>query len=546
MSLRFRIRRSELALLHDILISGAAFLSALWTAGVGWRDLSSPYLWAGLPLFVFGCAISFRAFGLYRGVWRYASMLDLLAVGMAATVAVAIFVPIMLLIGPLQGLPVAFLVNAWFTLIVFLGAPRFIYRYFKDRRALGQKGIDAPEPEPVLLIGAGDAAEQFIRAVTGSPDPHYQILGLLDEKGRRVGRVIHGIPILGSINDLRSVVARISERGPQPKQLILTKGRDKIDAVVVRRLLDDAEALHLALSRLPAEDSGGARTGSPMQLRPIEIEDLLGRPQAALDRSALGQWLQGRRILVTGAGGTIGSELSLQIAEYRPEQLILVENSEFNLYSIELAIRERAPDVTVRAIIRDVRDRDGLFRTFEETQPELVYHAAALKHVPIVELNPCEGALTNVSGSRNVADACRDHGVQAMVLISTDKAVNPGSVMGATKRIAESYCQALDVIAPAGDADEVTRRTRYMTVRFGNVLGSTGSVVPLFQRQIARGGPIHDHAPRCRAVLHDGARSGGAGLAGFGLRRTPPMHSVARSWCSTWGGRCGSTIWPSR
>ena len=221
-----------------------------------------------------------------------------------------------------------------------------------------------------------------------------------------------------------------------------------------------------------------------IEIKPIKIEDLLGRPQTLLDRGSMRDLCNGERVLVTGAGGSIGSELVRQISSYSPEKIILVDNSEFNLYQIDMEVRERFPDVSSEVVMADVRDRVRIEEMFQHFRPALVFHAAAMKHVPMVEMHPSEGVLTNVHGTRNVADAARRFGARAMVLISTDKAVNPTSVMGATKRVAECYCQALDVDTESEDG------TRFLTVRFGNVLGSTGSVVPLFQKQLAQGGPL--------------------------------------------------------
>jgi O-antigen biosynthesis protein WbqV len=250
-------------------------------------------------------------------------------------------------------------------------------------------------------------------------------------------------------------------------------------------MLELAESYGVTLSRLPKLTDFKSGADDRLDLKPVAIEDLLGRPQTVLDRASMQALVQGKRVLVTGAGGSIGSELTRQIAAFEPSRLALLDSSEFHLYEIDLEIRERHPRLDRRAILADVRDGDRVRRIVAEETPELVFHAAALKHVPMVEAHPDEGFLTNVVGTRTVADACRAHGVQAMVLISTDKAVNPSSVMGATKRIAETYCQALDIL-------ESRRRDgmRFVTVRFGNVLGSTGSVVPLFQRQLAAGGPL--------------------------------------------------------
>jgi O-antigen biosynthesis protein WbqV len=222
-----------------------------------------------------------------------------------------------------------------------------------------------------------------------------------------------------------------------------------------------------------------------VEVKPVAIEDLLGRPQTVLDRDSMRALIHGANVLITGAGGSIGSELVRQISDFSPAHIALLDNSELHLYEIDLELQKRHPDLPRATIMADVRDGARIREIMATHRPALVFHAAAMKHVPMVEMNPCEGVLTNVIGTRNVADSCLEFGVKTMVLISTDKAVNPTSVMGATKRIAESYCQSLDV--RDNDQDGLTR---FVTVRFGNVLGSTGSVVPLFQRQLAAGGPL--------------------------------------------------------
>jgi FlaA1/EpsC-like NDP-sugar epimerase len=256
----------------------------------------------------------------------------------------------------------------------------------------------------------------------------------------------------------------------------------------------------------------------------VAIEDLLDRPQRPLDREAMARLVHGRRVLVTGAGGTIGSELARQIAALGPAELVLADNSEYALYEIDLELSEAAPDVPRVSLIADIRDRDRMLALFARHRPELVFHAAALKHVPIVEANPAEGVLTNAVGTRHVADAARAHGALAMVLISTDKAVNPTSVMGATKRLAEMYCQALDLRARADGAG-----TRFVTVRFGNVLGSTGSVVPLFRRQLERGGPLTVTHPDMRRYFMTVREAVGLVLAATVLRvRDEGLPEAAR------------------
>jgi O-antigen biosynthesis protein WbqV len=263
-----------------------------------------------------------------------------------------------------------------------------------------------------------------------------------------------------------------------------------VDGALLRRLFDEAETLGMTLAQLPSlTEFKSTSAGDSLELRPIAVEDLLGRPQANLDLAAIRAFVAGKRVLITGAGGTIGSELTRQVAVFHPAALILLDNSEFNLYSIEMTVAESFPAIHRRAYLADICNRNRISRIFAAERPEVVFHAAALKHVPMVELNPSEGVLTNAIGTRNVADAAREIGAAAMVLISTDKAIMPSSVMGATKRLAETYCQALDRLSYR-ESQSGGRSTRFMTVRFGNVLGSTGSVVPLFERQLARGGPI--------------------------------------------------------
>jgi len=254
-------------------------------------------------------------------------------------------------------------------------------------------------------------------------------------------------------------------------------------------LVEQAERYGMRIRRAPRPTSldTSALIDQPRQLelRPMAIEDLLNRPQVPLDREGMARLIQGRRVIVTGAGGTIGSELARQVAALGPERLIVLDNGEYALWLIDLELAERHPHVARESLLADIRDEARIRAVFEQWRPELVFHAAALKHVPMVEANPLEGLLTNVAGTRHVADAGRSVGARAMVLISTDKAVNPTSVMGASKRLAEMYCQALDISARASG-----HGMRCITVRFGNVLGSTGSVVPLFQRQLERGGPL--------------------------------------------------------
>ena len=476
-------RRIVIVALHDIFMAMLTFELAVGLAYYNYGNPQPPFaLWQSTAVFCLVCGAVFWFMGLYRGIWHYASFNDLVAIVKAVTLALLIFVPVLFVITRLEDLPRSAIVLEWPLLVLFLAGPRLLYRAFKDGDLAVVFDRQGDGRVPVLLVGANVAAETFIREMARRKVAAYRVVGLIDDKASRVGRDIHGIRVLGTIAELPALVAELEARGRRPQRLIITD--DKMGGETVRRLLDAADRLGLTLARLPRLTDFTRDAGAALQIRAVDVEDLLGRAQKVLDRAAMQRLIEGRRVLVTGAGGTIGSELSRQIADLKPARLVLLENGEHNLYQIDLELGETRPQLSRVALLGDVRDRARLDTIFAAERPELVFHAAAFKHLPLVEQNPTEGVLTNVQGTRAVADACREHGVAAMVLISTDKAVNPTSVMGASKRIAEIYCQALSMLEAARGG------TRFVTVRFGNVLGSTGSVVPLFQRQLAQGGPL--------------------------------------------------------
>ena len=482
-------RRALLAFLHDVTIAAVSIVASLYLRlGNGILDyepkLTAIYV-AGFTLIAAGV---FLLTGLYRGIWRFASLPDLFNITRAVSLTVLVFLPVMFVLTRLETFPRSVLLIDWFVLIALLGGPRLAYRLFKDR------GLDhilervKHQSVPVLLISAKDGADTFIREMRRDPRAVYRVVGVLADTPSRVGREIYRVPILGTIDALDRVVEQLDRRGKRPQKLIITA--QNLPGDQIRRLLDRADALAIPLARLPKLTDFERNLDNPERaLEPIALEDLLGRPQAVLDRDGMARLIRGRRILVTGAGGTIGAELARQIAALSPGRLILLDNGEFALYGIEMELRERFPGLRPVPLLRDVRDRAQIDEVVAAEKPEIIFHAAALKHLPMVEANPIEGVLTNVVGSRNVAEAARAYGTSLVVMISTDKAVNPASVMGATKRLAESFCQALDLYE-ARRRGPLSHGTRYVTVRFGNVLGSTGSVVPLFQRQLAAGGPL--------------------------------------------------------
>ena len=474
--------RRSLALIHDIIIAGAAFMLALYLrVGTDIVDMPGGSVSGSLALFTLSCAAVFWACGLYRSIWAFASLRDLTEILRATTIVIAVFLMLAFLLSRLDGVPRTVPFMAWFIMNAGLGGSRMAFRLLRERR-LGALWVRSGGGRVnVLLIGAGDEADLFMRALSANPQAPFDVVGILAENDRRVGRSIHGVDIMGTIDQLSPVIDRLRARNRAPSRLVLTRGVSRFNGALVTQLLDQAATMGLSLSRLPALTELRDDISAGMSDQPLALEDLLGRPETKLNRQDIAALIGNKRVLVTGAGGTIGSELVRQIGALQPSRLIVVEFSEYNLYRIELEIRESLPQLPLTTYLADVRDAARLSQIFGIERPELVFHAAAIKHVPIAEENAREAILTNVHGTKTVADCAAHAGVAAMVLISTDKAVNPSSVMGATKRLAEMYCQALDLGSTT---------TRFITVRFGNVLGSTGSVVPRFQEQLAKGGPL--------------------------------------------------------
>ena len=476
--------RRFLAFLHDVTVAALSFWLALYMRVSGdFAVLPEGAALTATALFTVTCGVIFLAHGLYRSIWAFASLRDLMEILRATTIAVAVFLAIAFITTRLEGVPRSVPFMAWFIMLAGLGGSRMLFRLLRERRLSALWERSGAGRVNVLLVGAGDEADIFMRAVSANPQAAYNVVGIVGENAKRVGRSIHGVNVIGTIDQLPAIVAKLRDQMKAPTRLILTRAVTRFNSSLVTQILEQATALGLTLSRLPAltdvrNDVAAALT---MRDQPLALEDLLGRPETKLNRSDIRALVKGKRVLVTGAGGTIGSELVRQIAALEPKHLTLVEFSEYNLYRIDMEVRETFPYLPFSSRLGDIRDETRIAQIFNDEKPELVFHAAAIKHVPVAEENIREAVLTNVVGTRIVADCSLASGCTAMVLISTDKAVHPSSVLGATKRLAEMYCQALDLSSNA---------TRFITVRFGNVLGSTGSVVPRFQEQLAKGGPL--------------------------------------------------------
>jgi len=406
--------------------------------------------------------------GLYKGLWRFASLPDLWNILRASAlgalgIAIALF-----LYNRLDTVPRAVLVVYPVVLAVFLGLPRLAYRYWKDSRLDFTRGVPAKR---VLVLGAGRAGETLIREL--SQERRYRPVGILDDNTQLRGAKVHGVPVLGMIEQLPDIAREVAAQ-------MLLIAMPSASNVQMQRIVELCEATGIAFRTVPRLQDVVAGRMAFNELKEVAIEDLLGRDPVQLDWTAIRTGLSGARVLVTGGGGSIGSELCRQVARLGVESLTVLELSEFNLYRIEQELKQEFPDLVFNAVLGDCGDTIVCERVFAQVRPQIVFHAAAFKHVPLLQTQVREAFRNNVLGTQTVAQAADKYGVGSFVLISTDKAVNPTSVMGACKRAAEIFCQNL----------AARSRTRFITVRFGNVLDSAGSVVPLFREQIRGGGPV--------------------------------------------------------
>jgi O-antigen biosynthesis protein WbqV len=467
---------------HDIFMAAAAMEMAIWLR-FAISPVPRPFfsIWEATVIFSVAAGVVFFAIGLHRGIWRYTAVANMWTILQAVTLTILIFVPALFLLTRLEMLPRSVIFIAWPMLVFFLSAPRITYRLWTSGGLQTAFAAGDANKVPILLVGAGDDADAFIRETQRGDNQAYTVVGIIVRDESQIGRDLRGVRVLGGLANIETVFDNLATLNRRPQRLVIAG--DRLQGPHVRNLLDAADRLGVSLSRAsrPTELKAGDPADQELDVRPIDVTDLLGRSQKVLDRVAMKQLVEGQKVLITGAGGTIGSELCRQIAALTPRHITLVDNGEFALYQIDLELAEENPAVNRDAILGDVRDSVQIDQIVRDAQPTIVFHAAAFKHVPLVEENKPEGVITNSGGTKNLADACIAHDVDTMVMISTDKAVNPSSIMGASKRIAELYCQAQGI---------AQTKTHFVTVRFGNVLGSTGSVVPLFQRQLARGGPL--------------------------------------------------------
>ncbi len=495
-----RHKKTIVAMVHDAVLSAVSIVTSFYIAFGDFRFLENyfvKYLTIFTILFVTQL-VSFNYTGLYKGIWRYSSTLDLLKLIRGATLGVVFSAVFVFYYNRLDGVPRFVFFIEWLLLIVGLGGGRLGYRVVREH--LGAREIERNYDTSAVIVGAGAAGEQLAREIRRSPHLKIQVVSFVDDDLTKRNKVLHGVSISGGISDLNQVVKKYSA---SMVYIAISAATSKQIDRIVRSCRDTG----VEFKTLPKINDILHGEIIFSQLRDVKPEDLLGREETVLDTKSIKDIIEESVIMVTGAGGSIGSELCRQIAKFKPSKIIFFEIGEFNLYRLEQDIKEKFPSLDYELCIADVRDRYAVERIIKKFSPKVVFHAAAYKHVPIMEINPREAIKTNIFGTHNIAEISAKNGVERFVLVSTDKAVRPTNIMGATKRVAEMVCQ---------EVQSSHSGIRFMLVRFGNVLGSSGSVIPLFKKQIQNGGPItitHPEVTRffmsipeaCQLVMQSGA-----------------------------------------
>ncbi len=466
-------QKTSLAVLHDFVASAISLLFALSLAFGKFEFLTEePQYFLGCLALVATCQlVVFYFCGLYRGIWRFSSAPDLIRVVRGASLGVMASYLALFLFTRLEHIPRSSLVIDWLLLVVFLGGGRFSYRLLREVFVLR---TPSEENINVLIVGAGSSGEQFLRSVKSNPLLKMKVVAFVDDNKSYLNKWVHRVPVAGTIDQ----IPWVCEKYKVNKIVIAIPNAS---SETLGRIIARCKGLSVVIKRLPKMSDYLSGKSDPTQLQNVGLEDLIGRKAAVLEVNQISLMLKDKIVLVTGAGGSIGSELCAQIAKFKPKKIIAVEISEFNLYQLEQNLLKLLPKAQFEGLIVDIKDKPQMEKVFSHYRPQVAIHAAAYKHVPIMEKNPEQAISNNIHGTRVVAELATKYRLDRFVMVSTDKAVNPTNIMGATKRIAEMICQHYQ---------SQTNVTKFAIVRFGNVIGSSGSVIPLFLKQIKEGGPV--------------------------------------------------------
>jgi FlaA1/EpsC-like NDP-sugar epimerase len=523
-------------LLDVVLLSGAFYLSHLIRF-----DFDIP-VWAltrfreWLVFVVAGKLVCFYFFDLYKGMWRYTGINDLLNIVKASTVASLMLITVVLFTTRFEQVSRSVFIIDWcLTLMLIIGVrvvtrlcfenfsgnfglqdvKGFLHRLFRPGRRQGRR---------MLIIGAGDCGEKICRQFHENPSVRSHVVGFLDDDRSKTGRNIHGVPVLGTIDEMAAIAPAM-----EIEEVIIAI--PSASSKRMRGILDACKQADVTFKIIP--DMGELIDGriTLNAIRNVEYRDLLGREPVRLDTEEIGGYLGKKCVLVTGAGGSIGTGLCRQICRFAPEMIVLVERAESPLYEIDLELTKNFKEVTVVPVLADIQDEGELTRIFTRFRPEIVFHAAAYKHVPMMEKHPWKAVENNIIGTRNLVETARNFKCDRFVFVSTDKAVNPANVMGASKRVCELLVQKENTVVGSG--------TRFITVRFGNVIGSVGSVIPLFKKQIQEGGPVTVTHPdmiryfmlipeACQLILQAGAMGGGGEIFILEMGEPVKIDQMAR------------------
>ena len=427
----------------------------------GWHSVK-------IILLVVGCIIVFFLFDLYGKVWRYAGINELISIFTAVSVSFFIFsIPVMIMGGGF--LPRSVIVISWLLCLVFVGGVRMLLKW----ASLRQKYRTPVIVKRLLIVGTGDEAEGYVREILRQKDGQYRPVGFIALDERKKNLKIHGVPVVGITDDISEIV-------PRCKADQVTIALPVVSGQLINKIMTEGKKLGINVSIIPSVSEILDGKVTLAHSREIQIEDLLGREPVKFDNPEIADFIKNERVLVTGAGGSIGKELCRQILNFQPSSLILLGHGENSIHEVWLELRDRAAGTELRQVITDIQNKNKLCKIFERYKPAVVFHAAAHKHVPLMEHNPDEAISNNIMGTRNLVSLADKHGVKKFVMVSTDKAVLPTSVMGATKKIAENVVRVYSK----------TSECQFIIVRFGNVLGTRGSVIHTFKKQIDRGGPV--------------------------------------------------------